>query len=137
MGSTRMDGACGDNAKNSGKDERNEEEESEEWDEKNGEEEEKKEEGRKEDTPAEAEGKEVLKLKNLFEPASNKPSNCRAQLVTKTLEGCDDSSSKETATLGCFLRDRVGFDDSEEQDDAEWEQDKERGADDVTEGGGK
>ena len=137
MGGTRTDGAGGDNAKNGSKDERNEKEESEEWDEEDGEKEEEEEERRKEDAPTEAEGKVVLKLKNLFEPASNEPSNCKAQLVTETLEGHNNSSSKETATLQCFLRDWLGFNYSEEQDDAEWEQDIKRGADDVSDGDGE
>ena len=53
------------------------------------------------------------------------------------MEGGDDSSGKDTAILCCFWRDWLCFDDSEEQDGAKWEQDKEREADDVGEEGGE
>ena len=36
-------------------------------------------------------------------------------------------------TFRCFLRDWLSFDDSEEKDDAKWEQNKEGEADDVKE----
>ena len=103
MGSTRTNGACGDNAKDGSKNERNKEEESDEWDEEDGEEEEKEEKDRKEDVPTEDEENEVTVVtKNLFQPSSNKLSNCRAQPVAETFQGDDNSSGKETAILGCF-----------------------------------
>ena len=46
-------------------------------------------------------------------------------------------SSKETTVWCCFLRYWLCFDDSEKQDNAKWEQDKEREADDVGEEGGE
>ena len=130
---TWMDCACGDDAEDGSEDERNEEEDGEERSEGDGEEQEKGEERRKGNEPAEDEAKIVfLVLKNLFQPVSNKLSNCRAQPIAEILEGCNDLSSKETAGVRCFFEDWLCFDDSEEQDCTEWEQDKQREADDVS-----
>ena len=74
-----------------------------------------------------------VNAKDLFQPPRDKVSNCRAQPVAETLQGYNDSSGKKSATSGCFsLRDWFCFDDFEQQDDAEWEQDKEREANDIS-----
>ena len=128
--STRTDG--GDNAKYRSEDKRNEEEDRGEWNKEDSEEQEKEEEDRKDDEPTD---EEAHTTKNLFQPASNILPNRVAQAVAEIFQGYDDLSGKETATLPCFLGDWpnwVGFDDSEEEDDAEWEQDKEREAEDVS-----
>ena len=101
-----MDCACGDDAEDGSEDERNKEEDREKWSEEDGEDKEKDEERRKEDEPPEEEGKEVGWIKNLFQPASNKFSNCRTQPIAETLKGCDDFSSKETAS--CNVSSRTG-----------------------------
>ncbi len=75
--------------------------------------------------------------KNLLQPIFNKLANGGRQAVAKTLQGCDDLSGKETTAWRCCLRDWLRFDDSEDQDNAEWEQDKEREAGDVSEGNGE
>jgi len=100
-----------------------------EWNKEDGEEQEKEEEDRKDD---ESTDEEAHTTKNLFQPASNILPNCVAQPVAEIFQGCDDLSGKETATLRCFLGDWLGFGDSEEEGDAEWEQDKEREAEDVS-----
>jgi len=135
VGSARTDGVRCNNSEDGGKDEGNEEEESDKWDEEDGEEGQKDEEQRKDEKPTKEEGEKVI-TKNLFQPPSNKLSNCSAQSVAEILQGCNDSSCKETAALRNFLRDWIYFNHSEEQDNAQWEQDKEREADDVSEADG-
>jgi len=98
MGSARADGVHCNDAEYGGEDEGNEEEESDEWGEEDGEDEEKDEEQREQDEPTKEEGKEVV-AKNLFQPLADKHSNCSAQPVAETLQGCDDSSCKETSAL--------------------------------------
>jgi len=98
MRSSRSDGARCDYAEYSGEDEGNEEEESDEWGEEDGEEEEKDEERRKEEEPTEEEGRDV-RTKHLFQPPSDKLSNCSAQPVAEALQGCNNSSCKETTAL--------------------------------------
>ena len=132
-----MDGACGDNAEDGGEDERNEEEKGAEWSKEDGEEEEKEEERRKDEDPTE-EGRKVVTITySTFQPISDKLSDCRAQPVATILQGCNDSSSKKTATLCCFFRDCLCLDDSEEQDNAEWEYDKPGDNNDISEGDGE
>jgi len=100
VGSTRTDGARCNDSKDGGEDEGNKEEESDEWGEKDGKEEKEDEKQRKEDEPSEEERKSVtVSIKNLFQPPSDKIPNCSAPPVAETLEGCDDASGKETATL--------------------------------------
>ena len=82
--------------------------------EEDGEEEEKEEKRRKEDEPTEEEGKvSTVALKSLFQHASNKICNRRAQPVADPMQAGNDSSGKETAALRCFL---LCFDDHEKQD---------------------
>ena len=135
MGSARTDDTRRDNAEYSCEDERNEEEESDEWGEEGGEEEEKEEEQRIKDVPAEEESKEVMTTKNVFQPPSDKLSKYRAQTVAETLQRCNDPSSQESTAFRCLLKDWLAlcFNDSEEQHDAEWKQEKEKEADDISE----
>ena len=138
MRGTRTDGACCDNAEDGGEDGRNEKKDGKEQGEEDGKEQEKKEEQRKEDKPTGEEGKNSLGFtKNHFQPASNKLYNCRAQPVAETLQGGEDSSGKETAIPCCLLGGWLCFNDSEQQDNAKGEHNKEGETDNINEGDGE
>jgi len=100
-----------------------------EWNEEDGKEEEKEEEQRKGNKPTkdELEGKDVTSfIKNIFQPLYSKMSCYGALSVAGTLQGGGDLKGKPEVTMVLFFfRGWLCFNDSEEEDNAKWEHDKE------------